>query len=183
MNDLEPKGEHALDRARRDEKLVRQTMSDEHRIGVLANLVRGDLPTFKCRVRPVCFYERLLRPSGRILAFMFTARRSHTAWLLRLAAFVLFISGGALAQRYLTAPSVIRSLPLERPQKEQLSAVIFEATRKIEFAPLIMDAVPSFTEPFDVQLDGASFEPRAAVIRGVAWPEPAFDALAPPQRR
>ena len=111
---------------------------------------------------------------------MVIARRSSTAWLLRLAAFVLFISGGALAQRYLTAPNVIRALPLEQPQKQRPSAVIFEATRKLEFAPVLVDAVPVVGTALIVPLEDASFEPRAEVVRGVAWLEPAFDALAPP---
>ena len=111
---------------------------------------------------------------------MFTARRSQTAWLLRLAAFVLFISGGALAQRYLTAPNVIRALPLERQHKQQPSVVIFEATRKLEFAASFADAAQPIVTPFTVQLEDANFEPRVAVVCGVAWLEPAFDALAPP---
>lgn len=114
---------------------------------------------------------------------MFTARRSHTAWLLRLAAFVLFISGGALAQRYLSTPSELRSLPLERQQKEQPSAVILETMRKIEFAPALADAVAPLIIPFTVQLGDARFEPRVTVVCGVAWLEPAFDALAPPLQR
>lgn len=114
---------------------------------------------------------------------MFAARGSKTAWLLRLAAFVLFISGGALAQRYLAAPNVIRSLPLERQQKEQPSAVIFETTRKIEFVSGFAHAVSQVVSPFAAQLEDARFEPRVEVVRGVAWLEPAFDALAPPQGR
>ena len=124
--------------------------------------------------------EPLLRKSGRILLVMLDARGSSIAWLLRLAAFVLFISGGALAQRYLTAPNVIRALPLEHHQKEQPSAVIFEATRKLEFAALLADSAPSVITPFTAQLEDASFEPRAEIVRGVAWLGPAFDALAPP---
>ena len=125
-------------------------------------------------------YERLLREPRRILPVMFQARGSKTAWLLRIAAFVLFISGGALAQRYLTAPNVIRALPLEQQQKEQPSAVIFEATRKIEFTPASMDAVPRLVTPFAPRLEAASFEPRLQVVRGAARIALAFDALAPP---
>ena len=103
-------------------------------------------------------YERLLREPRRILPAMFQARGSKTAWLLRIAAFVLFISGGALAQRYLTAPNVIRALPLEQQQKEQPSAVIFEAMRKVEFAPAFADAVPPLVTPFAPRLE-ALFKP------------------------
>ncbi len=124
--------------------------------------------------------EPFLRKSGRILATMLNARGSKTAWLLRLAAFVLFISGGALAQRYLTAPSVIRALPLERQQKQQPSAVLLETTRKIEFAASFADAAQPIVTPFTVSLEDASVEPRVAVVCGVAWVGPAFDALAPP---
>ena len=127
------------------------------------------------------FLQRLLRKSGRILSAMFTARRSHTAWLLRLAAFVLFISGGALAQRYLGTPSELQSLPLERQQKEQPSAVLLETTRKTEFAAPVADAVPRVVTPFTVQARDASFEPRAAVVRIAVSAARAFDALAPPQ--
>ena len=128
------------------------------------------------------FSERLLRKSRRILSSMFIARRSSTAWLLRLAAFVLFISGGALAQRYLTAPSVIERLPLERQQKEQPSAVLLETTRKVEIAAGFADAVPPVITAFTAQLEDTSFEPQVKVIRIAVSAARAFDALAPPIR-
>lgn len=127
------------------------------------------------------FSKRLLRKSGRILHVMFTARRSYTAWFLRLAAFVLFISGGALAQRYLTAQDVIQSLPLEQRDDHTQVAVLLETTRKIEFADGFAASAPPTVQPFALQLEDAPLARRAKVVRVAVSAPRAFDALAPPQ--
>jgi hypothetical protein len=114
---------------------------------------------------------------------MHWARRSYQPWLLRLAAFVLFISGGSLAQRYLTAPAVIEALPLERHQKESPSVVLLES-RKLEVQGSLEvnggDAIAPNTAPFSVQLEQA--QPRFALsLLSSCAPLPLpFDALAPP---
>ena len=113
---------------------------------------------------------------------MLDARGSYTAWLLRLAAFVLFISGGALAQRYLTAQDVIQSLPLEQRDDRTQAAVLLETTRKIEFAAGFADVAPPVVTPLKMQLEDAPLAPQAKVVRVAVSAPRAFDALAPPQR-
>ena len=112
---------------------------------------------------------------------MLDARGSYTAWLLRLAAFVLFISGGALAQRYLTAQDVIQSLPLEQHHDHTQAAVLFETTRKIEFAAGFAASAPPTVQPFALHSEAAPLAPRAKVVRVAVSVARAFDALAPPR--
>ena len=114
---------------------------------------------------------------------MLLARRSYQPWLLRLAAFVLFISGGSLAQRYLTAPAAIKAFPLERHHKEFPGVVLLE-TRKLEVQVSLeisgSPALASGGAPLSVQLERA--QPSAVLTLSsscAALPLP-FDALAPP---
>jgi hypothetical protein len=116
---------------------------------------------------------------------MHWARRSYQPWLLRLAAFVLFISGGSLAQRYLTAPAATRALPLERQQKESPSVVLLESRKfEVQGGLEVSDgdaAVPSGV-PLSVQLE--CVPPRVALVLLTSCPPLPlpFDALAPPTR-
>ena len=114
---------------------------------------------------------------------MHLARRSYQPWLLRLAAFVLFISGGSLAQRYLTAPAAIKALPLEKHQKESPSVVLLEA-RKLEVQGSLGisggDAIAPNGAPLQVRLERA--QPMFTLVASsLCAPLPLpFDALAPP---
>ncbi|NJK43914.1 MAG: hypothetical protein HC933_06165 [Pleurocapsa sp. SU_196_0] len=108
------------------------------------------------------------------------ARRSLQPWILRLAAFVLFISGGALAQRYLSSETGFQALPLERSQKAQPAVVLLE-TRKFEVAPSFHhDAIPAPIDSF-VPRRQRRFWQRLSSVQSVHPRSPrAFDAQAPP---
>jgi hypothetical protein len=108
------------------------------------------------------------------------ARRSFQPWILRLAAFVLFISGGALAQRYLSSETGFQALPLERSQKAQPGVVLLE-TRKFEVTSSFDDtAVPAPINSF-VPSSQPRFWQRPSSVSSVRPRSPrAFDAQAPP---
>jgi hypothetical protein len=114
---------------------------------------------------------------------MHWARRSYQPWLLRLAAFVLFISGGSLAQRYLTAPDAIKTLPLERHQKECPSVVLLESRRlevqgSLEFSG--GDATQPNSAPLSLQLERVE-QRLVLALSSLCAPLPLpFNALAPP---
>lgn len=99
-----------------------------------------------------------------------------------MAAFVLFISGGALAQRYLSSEAAIQSLPLESNQKAQV-AVILVDTRKLEVIPSFApDAAPVQITPFLPNLEPRVWD-RATKPSSIVLRVPrSFDAQAPPTR-
>jgi hypothetical protein len=108
------------------------------------------------------------------------ARRSWQPWVLRLAAFVLFISGGALAQRYLSSEAAIQSLPLEPGQKAQVAVVLVD-TRKLEVIPSFApDAAPIQITPFLPHLEPRVWDHAANPSNVIVRLPRTFDAQAPP---
>jgi hypothetical protein len=106
------------------------------------------------------------------------SRAAHN-WLLRLCALIVFISGGALAQRFVQEIET-QLIPLEFPREKHSKAVAFEVR-----------------QPEPVQLHSALAPARALAIfsrvaqqitvalveQALGLTEPrAFDALAPPQK-
>jgi hypothetical protein len=109
------------------------------------------------------------------------AHRSFQPWLLRLAAFVLFISGGSLAQRYLSNEATIKVLPLERHELPKSFAVLLETWKLEGNAGVSQDAAPNQTVRFAVPTVRFSWTRVVEADASASRFPRAFDAQAPPE--
>jgi hypothetical protein len=114
---------------------------------------------------------------------MSLARRTVAPWLLRLTAFVLFISGSALAQHYFAPVQPSQVKPAQERRHDTPSVVLLEATRKLEGQAISLDAAPLEVVPFHAPVFAVIFATSSVLVWFTARVPRAFDALAPPPTR
>jgi hypothetical protein len=99
-------------------------------------------------------------------------------WFLRFCALIVFVSGGALAQR-LAQEIDTQLIPLEFPREKHMKAVMLEV-RQPEPVQIESALPPAHTEPASPQ--GLDLKPLPQLeIQGDQAALRTFDALAPPQ--